>query len=214
MTWHDLTHLITSAMPVYPGTEPPELLEATTLEKEGFRETQLRLFSHTGTHMDAPSHMIAGAPSLDSMAIGAFAGAAVKVDLSSFPPGRAVPRSFLEEALEGAFTPDFVLLHTGWDRFWGTEEYFSPFPTLTPDGAAYLATRALKGVGVDAISVDPMESVAFPVHRALLSRGLVIVENLRGLGELPLRGFTFLALPLHYADADGAPVRAAALLSA
>ena len=72
MTWYDLTHLITSAMPVYPGTEPPELLEATTLEREGFRETRLRLFSHTGTHMDAPSHMIAGAPSLDSMAIGAL----------------------------------------------------------------------------------------------------------------------------------------------
>jgi len=214
MTWYDLTHIITSTMPVYPGTEPPELLEATTLEREGFRETRLRLFSHTGTHVDAPSHMIAGAPSLDSMAIGAFAGSAVKVDLSSFPPGSTVSRSFLEKALEGAFTPDFVLLHTGWDRFWGTEEYFSPFPTLTPDGAAYLATRALKGVGVDAISVDPMESVAFPVHRALLSRRLVIVENLRGLGELPPQGFTFLALPLHYADADGAPVRAAALLSA
>jgi len=164
--------------------------------------------------MDAPSHIIAGAPSLDSMAVDAFAGAAVKVDLSSFPPGSAIPRSFLEEALGGTFPPDFVLLHTGWDRFWGTDEYFSPFPTLTPDGAAYLATRALKGVGVDAISVDSMESVAFPIHRALLSRGLVIVENLRGLGELPHQGFTFLALPLHYADADGAPVRAVALLSA
>ncbi len=214
MTLHDLTHLIATTMPVYPGTEPPELSVATTVEREGFRETRLRFLSHTGTHMDAPAHMLAGAPSLDALDINTFGGSAVRVDLSGLPPGSMVSQSLLESALTPGALPDFVLLWTGWDRHWGTDAYFSPFPTLSPEAATYLASLPLKGVGVDAISVDPLDSVTFPVHKILLGRHMVIVENLRGLAHLPSRNFTFFALPLRYADADGAPVRAVAFLEA
>lgn len=58
----DLTHTIEENMPVYPGTEPPKIVEATTVEVEGFAEKLLTLFSHTGTHMDAPAHMLKRGP--------------------------------------------------------------------------------------------------------------------------------------------------------
>ena len=214
MPLHDLTHLLTPNMPVYPGTEPPELSVATTVEREGFQETLLRFFSHTGTHMDAPGHMISGAPTLDRLEVNTFAGSAVRVDLSSMPPGSTIPRSVLVDALASGPVPDFVLLSTGWDRYWGTDAYFSPFPTLSADAATYLASLALKGVGVDVISVDPLDTVDFPIHKTLLAQGFVLVENLRHLQQLPSRGFTFFALPLRYIGADGAPVRAVALLEA
>lgn len=210
MLLFDLTHLIAPTMPVYPGTEPPDLVAATTLEQEGFRETLLRFFSHTGTHMDAPAHMLSGAPSLDQLDINAFGGSAMRIDLTALVPGDVVSRAMLEERLAGKPRPDFLLLATGWDRFWGSADYFSPFPTLSPDAASYLATLPLKGVGVDVISVDPMGSVEYPVHKALLGAGMVIVENLRGLTALPSEDVTFLALPLLYLNADGAPVRAVA----
>ena len=61
----DLTHCITLEMPVYPGTEPPRLTAACTMEKDGFRETLLEMYSHTGTHMDAPAHMLPNGRTLD-----------------------------------------------------------------------------------------------------------------------------------------------------
>ena len=66
MTVIDLTHTIREDMPVYPGTEPPRLTTACTVSQCGYRETLLHMYSHTGTHMDAPAHMMDGAPTLDS----------------------------------------------------------------------------------------------------------------------------------------------------
>ena len=61
----DLTHTIRAEMPVYPGTEPPELTTANTYAADGFQETLLRMYSHTGTHIDPPAHLFAGARTLD-----------------------------------------------------------------------------------------------------------------------------------------------------
>ena len=62
MRVYDLTHTISEDILVWPGTEQPRLSEGSTFERDGFRETRLELFSHVGTHMDAPAHMLAGAP--------------------------------------------------------------------------------------------------------------------------------------------------------
>ena len=76
----DLTHCITPEMPVYPGTEPPRLTAACTMEKDGFRETLLEMYSHTGTHMDAPAHMLPSGRTLDDFPAETFAGRGFVVD--------------------------------------------------------------------------------------------------------------------------------------
>lgn len=76
----DLTHCITPEMPVYPGTEPPRLTAACTMEKDGFRETLLQMYSHTGTHMDAPAHMLPNGRTLDDFPAETFAGRGFVVD--------------------------------------------------------------------------------------------------------------------------------------
>jgi len=79
----DLTHRIHPSMPVFPGTEPPIIQEANTLEKDGFAEAKITFYSHTGTHMDAPAHMIKGGLCLDQYPIEHFIGNALILDCTN-----------------------------------------------------------------------------------------------------------------------------------
>ncbi len=207
----DLSHTISASMPVYPGTEPPVITTPCTIEEHGFTEKLLSLYSHTGTHMDAPAHILKGAATLDRLPITTFAGPGVALDFSRL--GRPVieledARAFRSQ-IEGK---DFVLLRSGWAGRWGQAGYFEDFPVLSPTAAAWLASFPLKGIGLDCISIDPCSSTDLPNHRAVLGRGLVIVENLTGLEALAGRDFLFCCWPLKIEDADGSPVRATAVM--
>lgn len=111
MKVYDLTHTIKNDMPVYPGTEQPQLTTACTIEEAGYRETLLHMFSHTGTHMDAPAHMLLDGAPLDSYDADKFTGTAVVVDCR----GEAdISLPLLKRYdLDGV---DFVLFCTGWDK--------------------------------------------------------------------------------------------------
>jgi arylformamidase len=211
LTLIDLTHRITPRMPVYPGTEPPEIQPANTVERNGFAETLIRMYSHTGTHVDAPSHMLADAPSLDQFGVDRFVGRACAIDVSA--DGRdTIGPELLRRHADLVAGCDFVLLHTGWSRHWGEARYFEGFPVLSAEAAEWLVSRGLKGVGVDAISPDPVGATVFANHLAFFRAGIVIVENLANLGPLVGRIFTFSCLPLAFERADGSPVRAVAIL--
>ena len=84
----DLTHVIKEDMPVYPGTEPPRLEPANTYEKDGFKETRISMFSHTGTHMDPPAHLFPGRITLDQFPPEQFIGRAVVIDCRDLPEGK------------------------------------------------------------------------------------------------------------------------------
>jgi len=86
----DLTHTIREGMPVYPGTEPPVLAAANSYEKDGFRETMLRMFSHTGTHVDPPAHLFAGRTTLDAFPPEQFIGRALVIDCRGLDEGEAI----------------------------------------------------------------------------------------------------------------------------
>ncbi len=202
----DLTHLLEEDMPVFPGTEKPILLPALTMEKDGFREKLLTMFSHTGTHMDAPSHMIPDGKNLDDFEVHHFVGEGIVINCLE------VERDITLDHLKkyDLSDADFVLLRTGWDEKWGTESYFTGFPALTEQAADYLASLHLKGLGVDCISVDLMENDKFTVHKILLKENMVMIENLCNLNKLD-GVFTLQALPLKIKEADGSPIRAIAI---
>lgn len=205
----DLTHPIESAMPVFPGTEPPTLRPANTIEKDGFAETLLSFYSHTGTHMDAPAHIFKGAPTLDSFPAGQFVGAALVFDCTGVAEIGLDTFHRAGPALESA---EFLLFYTGWAEKWGTPAYFEGYPCLSAPAADYIVFAGKKGVGFDAISADPVADGNLPIHRRLLASGqTVIVENLTNLDQIRPGLFTFCALPLKFAQADGAPVRAIAI---
>jgi arylformamidase len=211
MTVIDLSHPISPAMPVYPGTEPPVIRQANTLARDGFAEKLISLYSHTGTHMDAPAHMVNGGQTLDSMEASRFVGPGCVVDVAT--EGRvSIGIEDLEPRRAAIERSSFVLFRTGWERLWGMPGYFTGFPALTLEAARWLAARRLVGVGFDAISADPIEPGAFPNHLVFFGAGMVIVENLRGLAALGSRDFLFCCLPLPIDESDGSPVRAAAII--
>ena len=207
----DLTHRISETMPVYPGTQGPKIIDATTIEGDGFAEKLITFYSHTGTHMDAPGHMIAGAKTLDQFEVDCFVGSATIVDTRACVGG-AIDLGYLERHWDSIRGKDFVIFRTGWSARWGQVSYFADFPLLTGEAAEGLAGLGLKGIGVDVISVDKVDSRHFPIHNTLFRAGLLIVENLANLASVDAPVFTFSCLPLNFTACDGSPVRAVAIL--
>jgi kynurenine formamidase len=207
----DLSHPIHPEIPVYPGTEPPVITPANSIARDGFAEIKIAFSSHTATHIDAPCHILTGAKSLDRFPAGHFVGPALLIDAT----GRAAPEigiDLLEPYADRLAGAAFALLHTGWSRHWGQDRYFRAFPHLSKQAAAWLSRFPLRGVGIDCISVDPVERADLPAHHALLGRGMIIIENLTNLQALRGREFIFSCLPLPIRAADGSPVRAVAML--
>lgn len=207
----DLSYPLRADMAVYPGTPPVVLKPLCTIERDGFAENRLEISSHTGTHIDAPAHMLSGGRTLDSYPLSFFEGRALVIDCSSLP-GSRIALSDLLPFSTGIKGVDFVLLSTGWARFWGHERYFHDYPVLHEDAARWLSGFTLRGIGVDAVSVDAPDAENFPIHHILLEAGLLLIENLVSLSSLAGCSFRFTCLPLPIESAEAAPVRAVAYL--
>lgn len=209
----DLTQLISNDMPVFPGTSPASLEVVNTYEKDGFRETMFRMTSHTGTHMDAPYHLFPERTKLDEMPAAQFVGRALVIDCRDVAEGDIIGIERVEAVKELADQADFLLFNTGWDVNWGKDKYFGEYPVVSMEVCQYLLDSKKKGVGFDVIGIDPVVEMDLPRHKMLLSqRDMVIIENLTNLDKIGGGLFTFAALPLKYQDADGAPIRAVAIL--
>uniref|UniRef100_Q3AP91 Kynurenine formamidase n=1 Tax=Chlorobium chlorochromatii (strain CaD3) TaxID=340177 RepID=Q3AP91_CHLCH len=205
----DLSHTIEPTMPLYLGTPSPSFQPIASIAHDGFAEQLLTFSSHTGTHVDAPSHLFKQGATVEAMDVSRFVGRAVVLDVRSLL-GEEIGLELLlpHEALVREC--QFVLLYTGWSCFWGKEAYFGHYPCLSLEAAQWLTSMELHGIGVDALSVDSADSHELPIHRILLERGMVIVENLRGLEPLLHQRFLFSALPLKLAGGEASPVRAIA----
>lgn len=202
----DLTHPMHSRMPVYPGKSQPSFTPNANIEQHGYSELHLSVDGHTGTHIDAPAHMIPGGKTLDQFPTDKYTGRAVILDI---PLGtRAITADFLREQMSITSQCEYLLFYSGWSGKWGSEAYISDFPVLDEEAATLLTFMNLKGIGLDMISVDPVDGEHYPIHQILLSNDLVIVENLNIPENLVQKTGTFYCLPLPVENADGSPVRA------
>ncbi|AMK10149.1 cyclase family protein [Pseudodesulfovibrio indicus] len=202
----DLSHVIRTGMPVYPGDETPSLRRTHFIRKHGFAQTGLALSTHVGTHVDTAAHLFTEAPTLDQLGPDNFTGWGAVLDLTSLA-APVIQQPDLAP-LADIDNLDFALLRTGWDQHWQTDRYYRDFPTLSETAARFLAGLGLKGVGLDTPSPDPVDSASLPTHQTLLNHGLVIVENLTRLGGLPAESFVFCCLPLRLLDGEASPCRA------
>ena len=207
----DLTHVIAADMPVYPGTEPPRLESANTYEANGFKETLLTMYSHTGTHMDPPAHLFPGRTTLDQFPVSQFVGRALVIDCRDLPEGAAITMDRVRPYGDRAREADFLLFNLGWDSRWGTDGYFGDYPCIDGDVVRFILDTGKKGIGFDVIGVDPIPDEDLPRHKALFrDHEIVNIENLKNLDLCGDELFWFFALPLHYRHSDGAPIRAVA----
>lgn len=204
----DLSHIIKTNMTTYTKDEKPEIYNIATIEKDGFNEKSLNIYTHTGTHIDAPSHMINKGKTIDEFNINEFIGIAIIIDISSI---KEVTLKEIMKYEDKIINCDFLILKTGYDKYWGTKEYFNNYPSLTEEAAKWICDFNLKGIGIDAISIDKFDSIDFEIHNIILSRGKLIIENLTNLDIINREEFTLVATPLKIEDGDGSPVRAIAI---
>ncbi|WP_026887015.1 cyclase family protein [Clostridium beijerinckii] len=209
----DLTHTISEKMSVYPGTDEPKLEVASTYEKDGFKETLLTMFSHTGTHMDSPAHLFSQRTTLDSFSAEQFVGKGIVVDCSNLKEDQKITMKYIEAVKEKADIAQYILFYTGWDKYWGTDAYFGNYPYITEEVAEYLIKSKKKGVGIDVIGIDPIKDENLTIHKKLFAEtDIVVIENLTSLDKVGDEIFTFCALPIKFKNSDGAPTRAIAIL--
>lgn len=204
----DLSHTINTNMTTYTKDEKPDIYNIATIEKDGFNEKVLRICTHTGTHIDAPSHMINKGRNIDEFNINEFIGIATIIDISNIKEVGIDDLIKYEERLRNC---DFLILKTGWEKYWGTNDYFNDFPSLTEEAAKWICDFSLRGIGIDAISIDKFDSIDFEIHNVILSRGKLIIENLTNLDNINSDDFTLVATPLKIEGGDASPVRAIAL---
>ena len=209
----DLTHTIGETMPVYPGTPAPSITVSSSHKADGFQEHQLILYSHIGTHIDAPNHVLPQGKTLDQFPLDHFAGKALVIDCSAKQAGEEITLEDLQPLREKADKADFLLFYTGWANHWGTQQYWEAYPRLAIEVIDYLLESKKKGVGLDTCGLDPVSDSALPRHHRLLSSGsCIILENLKNLEKVRADFFTLLAFPLKLTQTDGAPARVVAWL--
>ena len=209
----DLSHTIEHGMITYKGLPSPVICDHLSREQSRanyaagteFQIGRIEMVANTGTYLDTPSHRFAEGKDLSELDLNSIADLdAVVIDVSRSKV-RAVSRSRFEGA---ALQGKAVLVHTGWDRHWRTEQYFDGHPFLTADAAEYLRDSGVALVGIDSFNIDDTADKRRPVHTTLLAAGIPIVEHLRGLGELPASGFRFSAAPVKVKGMGTFPVRA------
>ena len=207
----DLTHMIESTMPVYPGTEPPIFEPANTYEKDGFKETKITMFTHTGTHMDPPAHLYQGRTTLDAFSADQFIGKALVINCTSLNEGEPITMQQLAPYKKKAEEADFLLFYLGWDKRWATASYFGDYPCLDDSVMAYILAGNYKGIGFDVIGLDPISDENLTRHKRLfLEKDIINIENLCNLGLCGDELFWFSCFPLKLANCDGSPIRAVA----
>jgi arylformamidase len=192
----DVSVPIRPGMVVWEGDPPVSFAPASSLEAgDPANVTTLALGSHSGTHVDAPLHFLAGGSGVDELPLEALVGPALVLDLMSVEGDvRAGDLDF----------PDGVerlLLKTANSRLWGPDEFVADHVAIAPDAARLLVDRGVTLVGIDYLSVGSPET-----HRILLGAGVVALESL-DLRTVDPGGYQLVALPLRLVGLDGAPAR-------
>lgn len=206
----DLSHPLRSGMQVYPGDPGVHLDTVLSRDADGVDVTAVELGSHSGTHVDAPSHTVPGGRTVSQLALSELTGQAlvIRVDTAA---GELIDWLRISDQA-GSAVPRIVVLATGWDRHFGTQTYLD-HPVISLDAVTGLWNRGMRLLALDTPSPDATMRTegpaAFAVHEFLLGRDGLIVENLRGASRLPA-SCTIGFFPLPLAGSDGAPVRAVA----
>jgi arylformamidase len=201
----DISVPIRDAMTVYRGNPPVRIRPAMTLRKNGVNLSELCLGSHTGTHVDAPSHFIKGGKGIDRVDLDRFIGLTWVADLGRVKGGIGAVDLARAHIPRGSRR---VLLRTSNSRWWHPARPFrTDFVYLAPDGADWLIERGAQLVGIDYLSIEGYGVPGAPTHKRLLRAGIPILEGLDLFKVRPGR-WQMAAFPLRIRDGDAGLTRA------
>ena len=223
----DLTQPYGPSTIVWPGSQPPQFTTVENHAEHGCFARSVHLYEHTGTHLDAPAHFVAGAETVDQIPAERLIAPLAVVDIeatSAKNPDYALTIADIErsEKAHGAISAGAaVLVHTGWGkRYREADRYITVdeagrlrFPGVGREAALWLIEkRRIVGIGIDTVGIDPGNDADFTVHRhATLPKGVWHLEGLVNLETLPARGATIFVGVLPFVGGSGAPARVMAL---
>lgn len=204
----DLTHPLDERVPGF------EKSSAKTVDKDGWNASTLSIYSHAGTHMDAPLHFDVSEQSIDNIPISRCMAEGILVDVRNAVPGMEIGIEHLGALADQNLKGKAILFHTGWSKYLGDIDMFrNHLPRIGSSLASFLVDKGVQIVGVEPPSVADVNNIQElkEVHHILLGGEIIIVEGLNNLEELSGDPFVFMALPLKIGKGDGAPVRAIAI---
>jgi arylformamidase len=215
----DLSHAINEGMVTYPGMPGPDFADYLTREQAEknygpgvtFHIGRISMVANTGTYLDSPFHRFDGATDLRGLRIEQLAdleGLVVRASDSNIRSVTAVQFDGLDVRGKA------VLIHTGWDRHFGTPAYGVDAPFVSADATQWLVNNGAVLVGIDSVNIDDMGDPSRPAHTGLLGANIPIVEHMCHLDQLPSSGFRFHAAPPAIAKFGTFPVRAYAVIGA
>lgn len=214
----DVSHVVENGMITYKGIPAPVVCDFLSREESRsryapgteFQIGRIDMVANTGTYVDAPFHRYAEGADLSELTLEQIASVEGLVVAAPVTEGPSIgPGAFEHLDVRGRA----VLVHTAWDRHWGTATYFEDHPFLTEAAAEHLKEQGAQIVGIDSHNIDDTRGNARPVHTVLLGAGIPIVEHLRGLERLPATGFRFFAVPVKVRGMGTFPVRAFGIAS-
>jgi arylformamidase len=213
----DVSHAVEHGMITYKGLPAPLICDFLSREQSRslyapgteFHIGKIEMVANTGTYLDSPFHRYADGKDLSQLPLERLANLDGIVISANQAQGRAIDRTaFQGRDLRGKA----VLVHTGWDAHWRTDQYFEGHPFLTRDAADYLVQAGAALVGIDSLNIDDTRDLTRPVHSVLLAEEIPIVEHLRGLRLLADADFRFFAVPVKVKNMGTFPVRAFGLV--
>jgi arylformamidase len=213
----DVSHAVEHGMVTYKGLPAPLICDflsraasrARYAPGTEFQIGRIDMVANTGTYVDSPFHRYADGRDLAQLPLESLAALPCLVARIEPGPGPAIDAlPFAARDVRGKA----VLVHTGWDRHWRTDQYFEGHPHLSGRLAQWLADAGAVLVGIDSHNIDSTATGERPVHSTLLGRDIPIVEHLCGLGGVPERGARFYAVPVKVRGFGTFPVRAFAEL--
>jgi len=213
----DLSHTVEHGMITYKGLPAPVICDFLSREQSTqhyapgtqFQIGKIEMVANTGTYLDSPFHRFADGHDLSRLELTSLADLEGMVVRHDHRAGREIgPAAFDRLELKGKA----VLVHTGWDEYWRTGEYFEGHPYLSKAAAEYLSDEGAALVGIDSYNIDDTADLSRPAHTVLLGAGIPIVEHMCNLSQLPASGFKFFAVPVKVKGFGTFPVRAFAIV--
>ena len=212
----DLSHTVEHGMVTYKGLPGPVISDYWTREASeahyangiSFHIGKIEMVANTGTYIDSPFHRYADGKDLSELALETIAnldGVVFHAD----PAKRPISKELFGNV---NLRDKAILIHTGWDKHWETEQYFEDHPYLTQEAAEYLRDAGVSLIGIDSLNIDDTADGQRPAHSILLKAEIPIVEHMCNLSELPDDGFTFFAVPVKVKKFGTFPVRAFAAI--
>ncbi|MEY2528694.1 MAG: arylformamidase [Verrucomicrobiota bacterium] len=209
----DLSHTVEHGMITYKGLPAPIVCDY--LSREASRERyaagtefqigKIEMVGNTGTYLDSPFHRYPDGDDLSQLKLETLANLECVVVRATDRQNRAIDRLPIELS---ALRARALLVHTGWDVHWRTDQYFEDHPHLTGELAESLVKAGVALVGIDSFNIDSTDDGTRPVHSSLLGAGIPIVEHLCNLSTVPDRGARFFAVPVKVKGMGTFPVRA------